>query len=260
MISITEILATQYQATGQQAIRAALVGDTVADLPADPSDVLGYTLLQGSTCHIIADSTKYMMQSTGTWIQQLSDLDADVYTRQQIDQMIQQLTATQDAQAEEIGVIANLGAKNILPISVTTQTVSGVDFVVDAAAGTITVTADGSQTASAFLYIVPRSDPDLRARMLGKSLTLTGCPAGGSGSTYRLRCWHYSGTSIASDLGSGVTFTFDNAVDPYDVSIQVFPGAVVNGLVFRPMIRPAQITDSSYQLYAPTNRELYEMI
>lgn len=259
MIAIVDIINVIYTTGDTRTVQAQLVADTVADLPT-PSGIAGYLLTIGSVCDVIQDSTRYIMMSTGQWVQQLRDVSADVYTRAQVDAMVQQLAAAQAAQAAEIGVIANAGAKNILPIQAQSQTISGVQFTVDQSAGTITVTADGTQTSSAFLYIVPRSDADMRAKMLGRQLTLTGCPAGGSGSTFRLRCWHYSGTAIASDLGNGTTFTFDNSADPYDISIQVFPGAVLDNLVFYPMLRAAQIQDDTYTPYAPTNRELYEMI
>lgn len=93
MITIAEIQSARYTATGDQIIRAVLFADTVADLPASPTAITGYILTQGSTCRVIADSTLYMMQSSGTWIQQLDDITADTYTRQQIDAMIAQQAA-----------------------------------------------------------------------------------------------------------------------------------------------------------------------
>ena len=93
MITIAEIQSARYTATGDQIIRAVLFADTVADLPASPTAITGYILTQGSTCRVIADSTLYMMQSSGTWIQQLDDITADTYTRQQIDALIAQQAA-----------------------------------------------------------------------------------------------------------------------------------------------------------------------
>lgn len=93
MITIAEIQSARYTAAGDQIIRAVLFADTVADLPASPTAITGYILTQGSTCRVIADSTLYMMQSSGTWIQQLDDITADTYTRQQIDAMIAQQAA-----------------------------------------------------------------------------------------------------------------------------------------------------------------------
>ena len=47
-------------------IRAVLLCDTAAELPGI-NDFSGYTIIQGSTCHVIADNQEYMMQSDGTW-------------------------------------------------------------------------------------------------------------------------------------------------------------------------------------------------
>lgn len=44
------------------------------------------------------------------------------------------------------------------------------------------------------------------------------------------------------------------------MAILVRAGAVMDNVVFKPMLRDASIEDNTYQPYAPTNRELYEMI
>lgn len=98
MISIAEIISTTYTATGDTPIRANLIADTLADLPT-PTGIAGYILQQGSTATVIADSTRYAMQSDGTWIQQLSTIIADTYTRQQIDALINALQVEIDTKA-----------------------------------------------------------------------------------------------------------------------------------------------------------------
>lgn len=268
MISITEILATQYQATGQQAIRAALVGDTVADLPADSTDVLGYTLLQGSTCHIIADSTVYMMQSTGTWIQQLSELDADVYTRQQIDQMIQRLETVQASQAAEIGVIANLGAKNILQITRyqpgQSATSNGRTFTVQADGGVL-ITGDPSGASYADFYLAGAwTDPTVQLDLSDAeyTLSLSSDPELATSAVYVRVLDRRGGTSAES---ATATLAATQKVFSFPVTvalITVQPAAQIpaGGLIVYPMIRRAEIKDATYQPYAPTNRQLYEMI
>lgn len=87
MIEIIEILSTEYSATPPTPIRARLIADSASDLPT-PTGITGYQLKIGSICDVIADSTRYMMQSTGTWVQVLSDITADTYTKAQIDAMI----------------------------------------------------------------------------------------------------------------------------------------------------------------------------
>lgn len=96
MITIVDIQSTQYTTDTTNHVRAELIGDTVADLPT-PTSITGYTLLQGSTCKIIADSSLYQMQSDGTWSQQLQTPTSDTYTRAQIDAMIAAETAAREA-------------------------------------------------------------------------------------------------------------------------------------------------------------------
>lgn len=69
--------------------------DTVADLPA-PTYFDGYTLLQGSTAHVITDNTIYTMLSDGTWILQDEASRMDVYTKSQVDTLLSDYTTTAD--------------------------------------------------------------------------------------------------------------------------------------------------------------------
>jgi hypothetical protein len=43
-------------------------------------------------------------------------------------------------------------------------------------------------------------------------------------------------------------------------AIRVGSGTTIDNLTIKPMLRYASITDSTFVPYAPTNRELYEMI
>lgn len=70
--------------------------DTVADLPS-PTYFDGYTLLQGSTAHVITDNTIYTMLSDGTWILQDTASRMDVYTKQQTDNAISDAITAQAA-------------------------------------------------------------------------------------------------------------------------------------------------------------------
>lgn len=136
--------------------------------------------------------------------------------------------------AELVELVDN-GNKNLLEITAEDKSASGVTFTVDKTAGTVTINSDGTNTASVFFYLRDRADSALKSKLMNKTVVLSGCPEGGSSTTYRLRCWHYDGTNIASDYGEGVEFTF-TAEDDYDVTIQVYPGAVMDNVVFKPMI------------------------
>lgn len=70
-----------------------IICDTVADLPST-TYFDGYTLLQGSTAHVITDNTIYTMLSDGTWVLQDEASRMDVYTKPQIDSMLSDYTTT----------------------------------------------------------------------------------------------------------------------------------------------------------------------
>lgn len=71
--------------------------DAAADLPA-ATYFAGYTLMQGSTAHVIQDNTIYTMQSDGTWILQDEASRMNVYTKPEIDSMLSDYTTTADQQ------------------------------------------------------------------------------------------------------------------------------------------------------------------
>lgn len=57
------------------------------------------------------------------------------------------------------------------------------------------------------------------------------------------------------------TLTVESDTARFDFSCVVrVSGETLSGETWYPMIRPAEITDSTYQPYAPTNRQLYELI
>lgn len=149
----------------------------------------------------------------------------------------------QQRQEAEIGVIANAGAKNLFKntaSSSTNVTVNSDGTVIVDTAGE-ELTANLSKTIGSFLGVS------------GEKYILSGCPSGGSSSTWRITL-----SGVAYDYGDGFEFTADGQA--HDVIVWVKSGQTVSDLVFKPMIRSASITDSTFVPYAPTNRELYEMI
>lgn len=149
----------------------------------------------------------------------------------------------------ETNVVANLGAKNLLLVTGTTGTVPKLST----RAVTYTVNDDGTITANG----QPSANADWNVNssfhLEPGTYKLTGCPAGGNNSsTYKLQI-----QGIGYDTGDGLTFTVASATN-VNVYIRVWSGYNASNLVFKPMIRRAEITDDTFQPYAPTNRELYE--
>lgn len=116
---------------------------------------------------------------------------------------------------------------------------------------TYLVNAENSNTSNIDLYVA--SNISLEPG----DYILTGCPAGGdNNSTYKLQL-----TGMGYDTGNGFSFTIAQTTT-ISVYIRIWAGYTPSGLVFKPMIcRVADYAISpTFVPYAPTNRELYEMI
>ena len=118
------------------------------------------------------------------------------------------------------------GGKNLLNWTNTTQTINGVKFTVNSD-GTVTAngTADGGDASFYSASPNPVSFPE-------GSYKLSGCPSGGSNSTYMVNETVYS----ANDTGSGANLTIPQNPNDIKVRIVVRNGVTVNNLLFKPMI------------------------
>lgn len=135
--------------------------------------------------------------------------------------------------------VTRCGKNIITPFTVQTNTTNGITFTADLNAGTIT--ANGTATASAF-YAWGGDQTNLPKDV---TMTLSGCPSGGSASTYLFRFG--DGTE---DRGSGVTFTIDNKSQYF--AIKIFSGVTVSNLVFRPQLELGS-TATSFEAYDGTD-------
>lgn len=140
------------------------------------------------------------------------------------------------------------GAKNILsyPYEETTKTENGVTFT-DNGDGTISVVASSGATADTYFGLHYPYKPLYVEK---GTYILSGCPTGGSESTYFLS------SSLVNDTGAGATFT-ESSGDNRLFLIVIKSGTVISSpITFKPMIRDARILDDTFVPYAPTNREL----
>ena len=151
-----------------------------------------------------------------------------------------------------------LGAKNLLPNNATSKTVKGVTF---------TVNDDGSVTASGTAtdnipYLI--NGYLLNILDVNKRYIYSGSPNTASEQTYFTYIGFNPGNgSFNHEYGSGVEFSLkDKDVDYTNVNYYIFirSGAILNNIVFKPMIRLASDPDDTYQPYAMTNRELTEKV
>lgn len=162
----------------------------------------------------------------------------------------------QDAlEAEDRAALVELvdsGAKNLLIYSGTTGEIDGVTFTVNADGS---VTANGQATANVVFQISS-------ADYVNTSWIVSGCPSSGSLNSYCIQVRNENNNVLVSEYGEGRVLTDALSNVKYKIVIRIANGYTADNLVFRPMIctKAAWNISQAFVPYAPTNRELYEMI
>lgn len=161
--------------------------------------------------------------------------------------------AVQAALAE----LVDSGAKNHLKLSASTQTINGVTFTVNADQ-TITVTGKLATAQTRAVFWLAQSLP---AGFVSADRILTGCPAGGGSSTYRIVCEQSVNPygNIGFDEGSGCVLKASTV--PVSLYISVTTHNTLN-LTFSPMVCSVgdYAISNAFKPYVPTNAELYAMM
>ena len=130
---------------------------------------------------------------------------------------------------------------NLLPNTMTTQTISGIDFTVE---NDGTIEASGTSSDYTWSAYVNETGVSLPAG----SYTLSGCPSGGSSTTYRLQAFAgdpSSPTLTSNDYGSGASFTLSAEAT---VKVRMLIKGSIDA-TFSPMIRATSIEDDTYMEY-----------
>lgn len=234
--------------------------DTAADLPAQAGGISGYYLEQDSCAHVIDENQLYCITSAGVWVLQETSPYKDVYTKSQVDNLLTPITddietlytANSDLQTKIGGVIDD-GAKNHLNVFATaSQTISGIDWTINADGS---VTANGTATANSFLYLIPNNTNIA----YGDTTHISGCPAGGSASTYEIQVSQTGGTTY-HDYGDGEIIPHDYVYRYFVCCVR--SGYTANNLIFRPMICDLwkYLITPVFVPYSPTNAELAALI
>lgn len=245
--------------------------DTIADLPnkvyTNTSDAL-VTLDMCSTAHIIEDNTIYEMKSDGTWVIQDEASRMNVYTKDETDQLLEDMADSQanvdlaqDTRMNGIddilSTLVDIKGKNYINVfnaySGQTATINGVTWTVN---NDGTVTANGTATANSFFYIIPNNSNIVYSE---KPTMLTGCPAGGSDTTYELQTVQV-GNATHHDYGEGVE-QYGGYSYRY-VVLTVRNGYTASNLTFSPMVCDKDKYDLSpeFQSYTPTLAQLYQLV
>lgn len=179
-------------------------------------------------------------------LQESADIDAINQNFQAIDQVLTEQSHTVNTIESSTKstfalhhITLGMTRKNILRNKATSKIVNGIDFTVNPDGSVI---AKGTATAATYLVLNSAVKIPYSQRYI-----LTGCPEGGGASKYQL---YLSGDTSAYDRGSGaeVYLATTNAVSAY---IMIASGQTVD-LTFYPMLRPAEITDATFEAYKPS--------
>lgn len=163
-----------------------------------------------------------------------------------------ELTVETEALTNEVNDMNNvLGAKNLLPITRPSRTTNtGVTFTVNSDGS---VTVNGTASADTWFQLCDGF------KLKNARYTLTGCPSGGSSTTYELQFRSTESDSsewqMVNDYGNGKTATGD-PTRTYIGFVGIHSGYTATNLTFYPMLRLASDNDDTYQPYAMTNRQL----
>lgn len=125
---------------------------------------------------------------------------------------------------------------NLLPNDAVSKTVFGITYTVNADGS---ITADGHATDDA--YFILNDGIDLKR---GNKYILSGCPNGGSSTTFHL----YIENMSVRDVGSGVRFATNSDVTNRAV-IVIKKGVTVSNITFYPMLRKMSVSDPTYHPY-----------
>lgn len=140
--------------------------------------------------------------------------------------------------------------KNLLDCSgLAEKTASGVKFTPVFENGVLQyISADGNAEENVYYTINNTFSADEDSKYI-----LNGCPVGGSSNTYHLAYYEWNSSWSQKvrniDGGNGIVLNHSSESSIYQVRIVIAKGTSCNNLVFKPMIRLATITDSTYEPY-----------
>lgn len=150
------------------------------------------------------------------------------------------------------GSYSILGAKNLLPVTMASQVLSGVTFTVDSASGIIGVSGNNSGTPFSDVLGTTLLKPGTYKVTTGQATELNAqigiAVTNASSGTILARSWN--GTEV-------FTISSDTQVN-FHLEVNV-TGAITSTTIY-PTCKLASINDESYVPYAMTNRELSSQI
>lgn len=147
------------------------------------------------------------------------------------------------------------GAKNLLKITATSQTITGVTFTVG---NDGTVTANGTNTGTSAAIFQIANVSSAGSRLATGRYVISGC-TGGSSSTFDLRFYRNSDGSVIPNYAGGTQFEYTSGA--WNVSILVRAGKTVDA-TFKPMVctYADYAVSPTFVPYRPSWQEMWDMI
>lgn len=151
--------------------------------------------------------------------------------------------------------VANTGRKNVLHYNnKSTSSAAGVVYTINSD-GSITADVSNKTGLSYIILMLDSSNVDVKQYCTGNYI-LSGCPSGGGDSTYQM--YAASGSYVKRDYGDGVVLAETEQPNVYLI-IRIETSYSGGNITFKPMIRLVG-TDETFEKWAPSNAELYNMI
>lgn len=266
-----------------------ILADAFSDLPATMTDIgFGTTLGYGSLGKTINDSKKWQWNGS-QWVEQRTgqeveiEINADdiIYdntvsglTAENVQDAIDELKDTDDTQdtalTELYGEDASLqlqvtyaidtGVKNIFETTATDYSTRNCDFTVNAD-GSFGVHTEAATDAASNTFMIGSFTPKETAQYVITTGLSSAATGGDSSSTFCLQMRTGDGSaqgSIVARIAQTWTGTLE-ANTTYHLRFYFASGQTISE-VCQPMVKKAIIKSTTWEPYAPTNRELYEMI
>lgn len=132
------------------------------------------------------------------------------------------------------------GKKNLLPNNLSTTTFQGITYTIN---DDKSITLNGTALTDGFWV-------DLPMTLKKGKYKVSGCPSGGSSSTYYVRIPNTKTNTVIKDIYNSNDVTIEVTEDtPINYGIRIKGSVTVTNLTFYPMIRESSISDSTYETY-----------
>lgn len=179
-----------------------------------------------------------------------------------VDQRAQSSIAVVNAAIEqidtEVDVVANAGAKNIMPNDSDTATINGITFTKNND-GSVTINGTSTITGTTYYNLYKSASVGRYTKLVqGKSYILSTGVTVPTGMSVQFRKRTDTSEYYAVEAGqSEKQFTWGNDDEAFGF-IAVGAGETIDNTTIYPMVREASISDDTYVPYGMTNAELSE--